>query len=73
MSSVETSVGNGRLLAYLAEHAEIVDRRYHDDSRVTLECRIPQPFLSKIYEEGATVTLHSAPRPEDLQDIAASA
>ena len=39
-ATLETSVGNGRLLAYLAAHAEVV-RQDYVDSRVTLLCRIP--------------------------------
>lgn len=43
-ATLETGVGNGRLFAYLAAHAEVKDRQYHD-SRVTLTCRIPRCFM----------------------------
>ena len=43
-ATVETGVGNGRLFAYLAQHAEVTDKTY-TDSRVTIRCRIPQRFL----------------------------
>ncbi len=54
---IETGVGNGRLLAYLAEHAEITDRRY-TDSRVTLSCRMPRRFADRINGDDTTVKLH---------------
>ncbi|MGQ0634118.1 MAG: GTPase HflX [Planctomycetaceae bacterium] len=41
---IEADVGNGRLLAFLAAHAEIRDREYND-SRVVLDCRIPRRVL----------------------------
>ena len=36
---VETGVDNGRLLAYLAAHGEVLSQRYHD-SRVVVHCRM---------------------------------
>ena len=46
-ATLETSVGNGRLLAYLAAHAEVV-RKDYVDSRVTLLCRIPRRLLNTL-------------------------
>lgn len=51
---VETSAGNGKLFAYLAEHSEILDRQY-TDSRVTLTCRLPRPLLWRIQGEDIEV------------------
>ncbi|HTN00827.1 MAG TPA: GTPase HflX [Planctomycetaceae bacterium] len=51
---VETSAGNGKLFAYLAEHSEILDRQY-TDSRVTLTCRLPRPLLWRIQGEDTEV------------------
>jgi GTP-binding protein HflX len=56
-AEVETSVGNGRLFAFLAEHAEVTDRRY-DDSRVTLHCRVPRRLLHKVNGEDTTVRVN---------------
>jgi GTP-binding protein HflX len=53
--AVETSAGNGRLLAFLQQHAQIRDRSYAD-SRVRLECRVPRRFISSITGEETTVT-----------------
>src|SRR5690242_5027344 len=51
---VETSVDNGKLLAYLAAQGEILSRRYHDD-RVTVHCRIPERHLGRIRELATSV------------------
>jgi GTP-binding protein HflX len=51
---VETHVGNGKLLAYLAEHGEILSQRYQED-RVTVHCRIPQRFVGRIHSDGTAV------------------
>ena len=52
---VETSIGNGRLMAYLASHGEVLSRRYEGD-RAILHCRIPQRFLGRISADDALVT-----------------
>ena len=49
-ATLETNVGNGRLMSYLAAHAEIVHQEF-GDSRVTLQCRIPRRFLHSIPRE----------------------
>ena len=53
-AEVETGVGNGRVLAYLAQHAQIHDRTY-DDDRVLLQCRLPRRCLDFLNEHGARV------------------
>ena len=62
---VETDVGNGRLLAYLAKNSEILSRTYSDD-RVSIHCRMPRKFLGQIPPEEASIQLrgigHHAPR-----------
>ena len=61
-AEIETSAGNGRLLAYLAQHGLVSDQRY-DESKVTLRCRIPQRFFSTMPngEEMTVRTLESTP------------
>ncbi len=54
-AEVETSVGNGPVLAYLARHAQIRDRRYEADDRVLLDCRLPRRCLAYLAEHGASV------------------
>ncbi len=51
---VETDVGNGRVLSYLAQHAQIRDRTYADD-RVLLQCRLPRRCLDFLNDHGAEV------------------
>jgi GTP-binding protein HflX len=55
-ATLETSVGNGRLLAYLAAHAEVV-RKDYVDSRVTLLCRIPRRLLNKLPTDDTQIHL----------------
>jgi GTP-binding protein HflX len=54
-AEVETAVGNGRVLAYLAQHAQIQNRTYDDDDRVLLQCRLPRRCLDFLNENGARV------------------
>ena len=51
---VETGVDNGRLMAYLAAHGEVLSKRFNS-SRVVVHCRLPQQYLGRIDEEGTTV------------------
>ena len=51
---VETDVGNGKLLAYLAAHGEVLSRSYNQN-RVTVHCRMPQKYLGRIPEGEAIV------------------
>ncbi|WP_422930196.1 GTPase HflX [Singulisphaera sp. PoT] len=53
-AEVETGVENGRVLAYLAQHAQIHNRTY-DDDRVVLQCRLPRRCLDYLNEHGAHV------------------
>ncbi len=53
-AEVETSVGNGRVLSYLAQHANIRGQTY-DEDRVRLQCRIPRRCLDFLNENGARV------------------
>ncbi len=54
---VETGVENGRLLAYLARHGEILDQECIDE-RMHVHCRLPVAAAGKIHEEGTTVRPH---------------
>jgi len=53
-AEIETGVGNGRLFAYLAEHADVTAREY-TNSRVRLSCRIPRRFLNGVRGEATQV------------------
>jgi len=51
---VETGVENGRLVAYLARHGEILSKRY-TDARVIVHCRIAPRHLGPLHEPGTVV------------------
>ncbi len=65
-ATLETHAGNGRLLAYLAAHAEVTHQEFHD-SQVTLTCRIPRRFMGQLPDENTTIHVangHPAPGEE---------
>jgi GTP-binding protein HflX len=51
---VEMGVENGRLMAYLAAHGEVLSKRF-DDSRVVVHCRISQHFINRIEDDGVVI------------------
>ena len=53
---VVSTVDDGRLLAYLARHGEILSKRF-DEERLTVHCRLPKRFLNGIEMNGAQVRL----------------
>lgn len=59
---IETGVENGKLMAYIAAHGEVLSQRYNE-SRVVIHCRMPQKFLGRINEPGTEVRPHAAPVP----------
>ncbi|MEO1065628.1 MAG: GTPase HflX, partial [Actinomycetota bacterium] len=52
---IETSVGNGRLLAYLAKHGEVLSRTFTDET-VTVHCRVPRKYLGRVPAGEAVVS-----------------
>jgi GTP-binding protein HflX len=55
-AEVETGVADGRVLAYLAQHAQIQNRTYDEDrDRVLLQCRLPRRCLDFLHEHGVQV------------------
>jgi len=65
-ADIETNVANGRLLAYLAEHAEIRNRSYHSETRVTLDCRIPRQFMDRINGDDTSIRIQGGNAAEAL-------
>jgi GTP-binding protein HflX len=53
-AEVETGVANGRVLAYLRQHAQIRDQTF-DADRVRMHCRLPRRCLNFLNEHGAEV------------------
>jgi GTP-binding protein HflX len=46
-AEIETGAGNGKVLSYLAAHAEIYRQQY-EDNRVTIRCYLPKHLLHHI-------------------------
>ena len=53
---IDLNVSNGRLLAYLAKHGEILSRTYSED-RVSVHCRMPRKYLAPIPADEARIKL----------------
>jgi GTP-binding protein HflX len=51
---VETDVANGRLMAYLAQHGEILSRTFTGE-RVSVHCRLPKKYVGRIRPDEAAV------------------
>ncbi len=56
---VEFDVGDGRTLAYLSRHAEVLSRAYSNE-RATVHCRIPRARLHPLEVDGVTIRPHQA-------------
>ena len=56
---IEIDVTNGRLLAYLAQHGEILSRTYFGD-RVSVHCRMPREYLGRIRSDEAVIRPRTA-------------
>lgn len=67
-ADVETSISNGRLLAYLAKHGEILSRTFTDD-RVVVHCRVPQKYLGRVSADEAEVRPRHAKTESDEVDF----
>ena len=63
---VETAPGNGRLLAWLGAHGEVLSRHFTDD-RMTIHCRLPAALLGRIPPDEAIVRMHGRPEREPHQ------
>jgi GTP-binding protein HflX len=56
---VRTSAGNGRLLAWLDAHGEVLSKHFTEDG-VTIHCRIPAALVGRIPPDEAVVAPHAA-------------
>jgi GTP-binding protein HflX len=54
---IETSVRNGKLLAYLSATSDVLSKTYHND-RVVIHCRIPEKHLGPIKYDDTIVHDH---------------
>jgi GTP-binding protein HflX len=63
-TEVDVDAGNGRVLAYLAAHAEIYRQQFHDN-RVTLRCYLPRHLVHHIQEPDVQIRLLSRNGPAE--------
>lgn len=70
---VESGVDNGRLVAWLAKHGEVISTQY-SESRVHVHCRLPAGLVGQIDEPDTVVTRvdHHPEEPGPLATSAAS-
>lgn len=54
---IEFGIENGRMMAYLAAHAEVLSKQFHA-ARVIVHCRIPQKYLGRIDPNEAVIRPH---------------
>ncbi|MBC7354142.1 MAG: hypothetical protein H5U08_17440, partial [Thermogutta sp.] len=52
---VETTVDNARVAVFVKTHGEVFSQRYHHENRLTIRCRLPEEYLSRIERLGASV------------------
>jgi GTP-binding protein HflX len=57
-TEIDMAAGNGRVLAYLAAHAEVYRQQYHDN-RVTVRCLLPRHLVHHIQEPDVHIRLLS--------------
>jgi len=60
-AAIDTDAGNGKVLAYLAAHAEIY-RQEFNDNRVTIHCYLPRHLLHHIEGPAVQVRVLDGPR-----------
>ncbi|TWT29952.1 GTPase HflX [Blastopirellula retiformator] len=51
---VETGIDNGKLMAYLAAHGEVISKTY-SETRVRIHCRLPAHFLGRIDDPNTVI------------------
>jgi GTPase len=58
-ADIESDAGNGKLYAYLTQHAEMTGQDYLEN-RVTYHCRIPRRYLATLPSHDAVVHIRTA-------------
>jgi GTPase len=65
---VEMDIHNGRLMAYLAAHGEVLSTQYQD-TRMTVHCRIPRRYLGRIEQDEGVVRPHTNGQTEGVANV----
>jgi GTP-binding protein HflX len=68
---IETSVGNGRMLAYVSKYGEVLSRTFSND-KVVIHCRMPRKYLGPIDPREAQVTHREPVEPPLLAEAVAA-
>jgi GTP-binding protein HflX len=55
---LETGIDNGKLMAFVAAHGEILSQRYGEE-RAFIHCRIPPRHFGRLRETGATIHIRN--------------
>jgi GTP-binding protein HflX len=55
---IEASAANGRLLAFLSAHGEVLEKTYIDGNRVLIHARLPQRHLGGLRQEDVIARPH---------------
>jgi GTP-binding protein HflX len=56
---ITMSVANGKMMAYVAAHGDVLSKQY-DDNQVTIHCRMPQKYLGRITDPEVQVKERTA-------------
>ena len=67
---IETGISNGRLMAYVAAHGEVLSTRYNETT-VTIHCRLPEQHLGRIPASEAVVTSYDGDGEDPRQETKA--
>jgi GTP-binding protein HflX len=65
---VEMRADNGRVLAYLASHGEILSKQF-SDGRMVVHCRLPRAFRGRLYEPDVAVRVHGEPETRESEPV----
>src|SRR5439155_460221 len=57
--TVDVAAGNGKVLSYLAAHAEVYRQEFHD-SRIHVHCYLPRHLVHHIQEPDVRITMTDA-------------
>jgi GTP-binding protein HflX len=54
---IEADISDGRLMAYLAAHGEVMSQQYQGD-HVVIHCKLPQRFEGRVRSQAIDVRPH---------------
>ncbi len=60
-AEVDVDAGNGKVLSYLAAHADVYRQAFHDNNRVTLHCFLPRHLVRHIRVPDVSIRLLDEP------------